>query len=238
MMPRSPLPAGPGVRARSHTMSDEILFYVSLTGLALLLAGWVWMVAVAWGQRRAWGLAVLLVPPTGLLFAPLHWPAARRPFLLGLVGLVAAATPPVLNRLMPVDLGPYEVMVEGERHLTLTGWDRDDYGVLRGRGDVVVLQMANADVTDETLALVAELKGLRELDLSGSQVTDGGLVRLAGLPRLERLRLANTGITDAGFQAYLATHPTLKELDLRGTQVSREAIAAWRGAQAGRRALR
>ncbi|MGE5153865.1 MAG: hypothetical protein ACM3ST_07605 [Bdellovibrio bacteriovorus] len=219
-------------------MNDDILFYGSLGGLTLLVIGWVWLVSVAWGQRRAWGLAVLLVPPTGLAFTLLHWPRARRPFLLGLVGLVAAATPPVLNRLLPVDLGPYEVMVEGDRHLTLTGWDRDDYGVLRERGDVVVLQMANPDVTDETLALVAELKGLRELDLSGSQVTDAGLARLAELPRLERLRLANTGITDAGFQTYLATHPTLKELDLRGTRVSREVIADWRGAQAGRRALR
>ena len=219
-------------------MNDDVLFYGSLAGLVLLLIGWLWLVRVAWGRQRGWGLAVLLLPPAGLPFALRHWPAARRPFLVGLVGLIAAATPPLLNRLLPVDLGPRDVLVEGERHLTLTGWDRRDYGIHRQHPDTLVLQMANADVTDETLALVAELKGLRELDLSGSQVTDGGLVRLAGLPRLERLRLANTGITDAGFQAYLATHPTLKELDLRGTQVSREAIAAWRGAQAGRRALR
>lgn len=219
-------------------MSDEILFYVSLAGLALLLAGWVWMVVVAWGQRGAWGLAVLLLPPAGLLFAPFHWPAARRPFLLGLAGLLAAAGPPVVNRLLPVDLGPYETVVEGERHLTLTGWDREDYGVLRERPDTVVLQMANLDVTDETLSLVAGLKDLRELDLSNTQVTDAGLARLAGLPRLERLRLANTAVTDAGLQSHLAAYPALRELDLRGTQVSKESIAAWRGAQPDRRALR
>jgi Leucine-rich repeat (LRR) protein len=110
--------------------------------------------------------------------------------------------------------------------------------MLRARGDAVVLQMANPDVTDATLALVAGLRNLRELDLSHSQVTDAGLARLAGLPRLERLRLADTRITDAGLQAHLAPHPALKKLDLRGTQVSTETITAWRGAKPGRRALR
>jgi Leucine-rich repeat (LRR) protein len=220
-------------------MNDDILFYGSLVGLALLVVAWLWLARVAWGQRRAWGLAVLILPPAGLLFALFHWPAARRPFLLGLVGLMAAATPPVLNRLLPVDLGPRDTLVEGERHLTLTGWDRGDYrGVLRQRGDTVVLQMANPDVTDDILALVAELKQLRELDLSGTQVTDAGLALLADLPRLERLRLANTPVTDAGFQAHLAPHPGLRELDLRDTQVTKETIAAWRSAQPGRRALR
>ncbi len=218
-------------------MNDDILFYGSLAGLTLLLIGWVWLVRVAWGQRRAWGLGVLILPPAGLPFAIAHWQAARRPFLLGLVGLVAAATPPVLNRLLPVDLGPRDVMVEDERHLTLTGWDRGDYGILRQRGDAVVLQMANPDVTDATLDLVAELRDLRELDLSTTQVTDAGLARLADLARLERLRLANTRITDAGFQAHLASHPTLKELDLRGTGVTRETLSAWRSAKPGRRAL-
>jgi hypothetical protein len=218
-------------------MNDDILFYGSLAGLTLLLIGWIWLVRVAWRQRRAWGLGVLILPPAGLLFAVAHWPAARRPFLLGLVGLVAAATPPVLNRLLPVDLGPRDVLVEGERHLTLTGWDRKDYGVLRQRPDTVVLQMSNPDVTDDTLALVAGLAALRELDLSNSAVTDAGLARLAELPQLERLRLANTGITDSGLQAHLASHPTLRELDLRGAQVSKEAITAWRGAKPARRAL-
>ncbi len=33
----------------------------------------------------------------------------------------------------------------------MNGWDRQDYGVLNGLKDVVVLQMANPDVSDETL---------------------------------------------------------------------------------------
>ena len=110
--------------------------------------------------------------------------------------------------------------------------------MLRARTDVVVLQMANADVTDETLQLLIEMTQLRELDLNNSQVSDAGLAALARLPALERLRLANTRITNEGFNEYLATSSTLVELDLRGTSVAKESVTRWRKAQPGRRALR
>ncbi|MFZ0791859.1 MAG: hypothetical protein WAM94_19775, partial [Chromatiaceae bacterium] len=83
-----------------------------------------------------------------------------------------------------------------------------------------------------------DLKQLRELDLNDTQVTDSGLALLAALPTLERLRLARTRITDAGFNEHLVPRPGLVELDLRGTQVTKEAISAWRAAKPGRRALR
>ena len=219
-------------------MNEDYLFFATLVGLALILVSWVWLVIVAWRQRPGWGLAILLFPPAGLLFAIGHLETARGPFILGLVGLIAAAGPPVVNRLLPVDLGPRDTLVDGERHITLTGWDRQDYGVLIGRSDVTVLQMANTDVTDETLRLLGDLKQLRELDLSNTQVTDSGLALLAALPTLERLRLARTRVTDAGFNQHLMPHPGLVELDLRGTQVTTEAISAWRAAKPGRRALR
>lgn len=219
-------------------MNEDYLFAASLAGLALLLAAWVWLIVVAWRKRAVWGLAVLIFPPSGLLFAIAHFPAARRPVMLGLVGLVAAAGPPAVNRLLPVDLGPRDALVNGERHITLTGWDRQDYSVLSGRSDVAVLQMANADVTDETLRLLGNLKQLRELDLNNTGITDSGLALLAAPPSLQRLRLANTAITDAGFKAHLMDLPTLMELDLRGTQVRTDAISKWRAAKPGRRALR
>ena len=50
-------------------MKEDYLFYVTLIGLALLVVGWLWMVVVAWRQRAGWGVAVLLFPPAGLLFA-------------------------------------------------------------------------------------------------------------------------------------------------------------------------
>ena len=219
-------------------MNETQLFAASLLGLALLLAGWVWVVVVAWQTRTAWGVAVLLFPPAGFLFAARHVTPARGPLALGLLGLVLAAGPPAVNRLLPVDLGPRDTLVDGDRHVTLTGWDRQDYSLLRGLTDVVVLQMANRDVTDDTLRRLGDLAQLRELDLNDTQVTDTGLPLLAKLPALKTLRLANTRITDAGFRAHLAPNTKLVELDLRGTQVGKETVGAWRRAQAGRRALR
>jgi len=219
-------------------MNEGHLFAVCLAGLALLLIGWVWVTVVAWRYRSAWGLGVLLVPPAGLLFAIRHFGAARAPLAVGMLGFLLAAGPPVVNRLLHVDLGPRDALVDGERHVTLTGWDRDDYRLIRDLTDVVVLQMANPDVTDTTLRLLGGLDQLRELDLNNTQVTDAGLALLAQLPALQRLRLANTPITDAGFRQHLARSTRLRELDLRGTQVSRETVDAWRHAQPGRRALR
>lgn len=219
-------------------MNEDYLFLVTLFGLALMLAGWVWLIVAAWRQWPGWGIATLLFPPAGLAFAIGHFPAARGPLILGLAGLLMTAAPPVLNRLLPVDLGPRDVLVDGERHLTLTGWDRHDYRVLSARSDAAVLQMANADVDNETLRLLGDFKELRELDLNDTQVTDSGLALLAALPALERLRLARTHISDAGFKKHLMPLPGLVELDLRGTRVTPESISAWRAARAGRRALR
>ena len=55
---------------------------------------------------------------------------------------------------------------------------------------MAVLQMANPDVTDQSLESLREMKALRELDLNGSQVTDAGLEILKELPALASLRLA------------------------------------------------
>ena len=219
-------------------MNEGHFFAVSLAGMALLLIGWLWVTKVAWRHGSAWGLGVLLFPPAGLLFAIRHFGAARAPLAVGLLGLLLAAGPPVVNRLLPVDLGPRDALVGGERHVTLTGWDRDDYQIVRELTDVVVLQMANSDVTDATLRLLGGLDQLRELDLNNTQVTDAGLALLAQLPALQRLRLANTRITDAGFRQHLAGMRRLRELDVRGTQVDSETVDAWRRAQPGRRALR
>src|SRR5262249_8935235 len=101
--------------------------------------------------------------------------------------------------------------------------------------DVVVLQMANPDVTDESIAPLKEMKGLQELDLSGTQVTDVGLTILKDLPALARLRLARTKITDQGFHDALFAKESLMQLDLRGTQVSHETGRAWHDAKPDRR---
>ena len=98
--------------------------------------------------------------------------------------------------------------------------------------------MANADVTDDTLALLADMTRLRRLDISHSQVTDDGLWRLTALPALRELYLTGTKVTDKGVREALMPHPALKMLDVRQTAVTAAAVAEWRKAQPGRRALR
>src|SRR5262249_43353571 len=159
--------------------------------------GWIWLLVVAFRVRRLWGLGLLLVPPLALLFIPIHFHRVRWPTTLLVLGLIVVGVPLGVNYYHQhfVDLGPREKMVDGELHITLTGWDQKDYSILRHRPRVGVLQMANADVDDQTLAYLDGLDQLRELDLSGTQISDDGLAILARLPRLEALWLSRTKIT-------------------------------------------
>lgn len=191
----------------------EFCFYV---GVALTLVAVIWLLRCLFGGRFR---QVLL--PAGLL----------------LVGTLFLIGPAIVSHSMAVDLGPRETMVEGERHITLTGWDGSSYEFLAGKADTIVLQIGNADVTDATLELLSGMSQLRELDLNDATVTDVGLAILAKLPALRTLRLRATQISDAGFRRHLAPMPTLKQIDLRETPVSAEAVEEWKSAEAGRRAF-
>jgi|GEM_PF-471198 len=218
--------------------SEQGAFLFLATGLVLIAVGFLALVISAFRVRIPWGVGTLLFPPVGLVFACRHWPKSRVPAALILVGLVIAGAPVVLTRyVLPIDLGPRERIVDGERHLTLTGWDRHDYSFLSQKPDVVVLQMANPDVTDRTLDLLKGMSRLRELDLERTAITDQGLRILARLPSLEILRLKDTKITDAGFRDTMGASETLRMIDLRGTSVASGTIQAWRRAKPGRRAL-
>ena len=219
-------------------LNETYLFYATVTGLVLLIVAWIWLVILAFRRAWSWGFGVLLFPPLAIVFCCRPEREVRWPVRLLLVGVLLVAVPPLLNRLLPIDLGPYEKVVDGERHLTLTGWDQRRYDFLAGERDLVVLQMANADVTDATLQFLTGMDKLRELDLNNTAITDAGLAPLARLPALERLRLKNTKISDAGFREILSQAPALRELDLSGTAVTAESVAAWRKEKPGRRAMR
>jgi hypothetical protein len=216
---------------------ERASIYLFLGGLALAAIGLLWFLVAAFRTKWWWGLGVILLPPLSLFFLTRHGRKVEIPLVLMLLGGAVAAVPPAYSLVVPIDLGPRERIVDGELHLTLTGWDRKDYSVLKAKPKAVVLQMANPDVTDATLKHLGGMDGLRELDLNDSQVTDAGLKALEGLAKLETLRLRNTKVTDAGFAASLAPREALRQLDLRGTRVSREAVKAWRDAKAGRRAV-
>lgn len=191
----------------------EYCFYLGL--LLVLTAALLFIKNLVTGRFRKWAL------PLGLL----------------VLGSLLVAGPAVLSRTMAVDLGPREEIVNTERHLSLTGWDRQNYDFLAAKQDTVVLQMGNPDVTDETLNLLAKMQQLRELDLNDSAITDKGLEKLAALPALTTLRLRGTRITDAGFRQHLAPLSNLQNLDLRQTAVTPETVEQWKAAQPSRRAF-
>lgn len=220
-------------------MLEAYGYYFLIPGLVLLLAGYFGFIVAGFRTHWAWGVG-MLVPVVPLLFVVRHFGRSRGPLLLSLLGVATFSVPVAVNRYQQghLDLGPYEKQVEGEKHLTLTGWDRKDYAVLMQHHDAVVLQMANPDVDDATLANLSGMEQLRELDLNETQVTDAGLAVLARLPRLRTLRLKNTAISLNGFREQLAPLPNLQELDLRGTTVPSSALRAWKAENPERRYLR
>lgn len=229
-------------------MRELILTGILVAGVVFITIGQFWILIRAFQTRWWWGILVFLLPPLSLLFAIAYFPRVRGPLAVIGLGAVLAGGAFGANALVNRFAGfgdrdkMVAVEVDGttreERHITLTGWDQSDYTVLRHRPDVVVLQMANADVSDQTMVVLREFKDLRELDLNDTGVTDAGLAALASLPGLTELRLRGTKITDEGFREHLLPKAGLRMLDLRQTAVTRETVAEWKKAQSGRRVLR
>ncbi len=192
----------------------EFLFYL---GLILLGIGGIWGLISLLGRR---------------------WNRLKYPAMLLLLGVASIAAPAIYTRFEIVDLGPRLSLVDGEKHITLTGWDGENYAMLELHPETIVLQMANANVSDETLTYLRGMANLRELDLNDSQVTDDGMPVLAKLTALEVIRLRGTKITDAGLREHLSRLPSLKRLDLRATSVTAEAIEEWKSEGEDRRAFR
>jgi hypothetical protein len=213
-------------------------YYILGVGVLLAALAWVWLLVRAFKTHKAWGWCLLLFPPTFLPFVLFRLKRARPPLALMLLGGVVVATALVLPQFKERfgTASEREKMVNGELHLTLTGWDKADYSFLEERPDAVVVQMANPDVTDETLRHLEGMTLLKELDLENTGITDEGLAVLARLPALESLRLSNTGITDEGFRKYLMGKETLLNLDLTGTKrVTSKTLRQWKAAREGRK---
>lgn len=209
--------------------------YLLLAGLLLATIGLAWLIVNAFREHIGWGLAVLLVTALAApVFLILHFRRAWLPILLVLLGglLIAVAFLAPILHVSWYGLGEWESVVDGEVHLTLTGWSKsaDDYAMLEKRDDVVVLQMANEDVTDETLLYLKNMTRLRELDLERASITDEGLKTLKSLPALEDVRLRKTKITDAGFREHVLPLPKLKNVDVRDTQVTSKTMREWKKA--------
>src|SRR5262249_36184791 len=165
-----------------------------------------------------------------ILFICWHFRKARGPvFVLGLACVALAVTYGLsYYERHFVPLRPYEQVVDGELRLTLTGLKDFDYSSLQGRQEIVVLQMANADVDDRTLEYLKGLDRLRMLDLSDTGITDAGLAIVAELPGPQELHLARTKITDDGFRKYLLPKESLLKVNLTGTEVKGMTKREWK----------
>jgi hypothetical protein len=214
-------------------MFEQYLFYLLSGGFIMLLLGYLWLIIAAFQLHRRWGIATMLFPPTLIPLLYKHRQAVLGPTMLIIAGtlLISGAYGVNYYTTHHLDLGEREKMVELERHLTLTGWDKADYSFLRNKTDTVVLQMANADVTDDTLDFLADMKQLRELDVSYSQVSDAGLARLKTLPALAKLFVRKTALTDEGFREQLLNQETLLELDARNTGIKSATLREWKEKQ-------
>jgi hypothetical protein len=178
-----------------------------------------------------------------LLVSFRRWPLSRWPLRLFVAGILLSAAPFAYTHLLePIIFRyfrpPYVAEVNGETHVTLTGIPNYDYAKLTRFQDAAVLQMANPDVTDETLKILRDFKQLKELDLNDTAITDEGLAELRHCARLESLRLKNTKITDAGFRAHLFDRDSLKEIDVRETQVKSKTLRDWKMQKEGRKFLK
>ena len=91
--------------------------------------------------------------------------------------------------------------------------------------NVVALRLRKMRLTDVSLAQIARLKRLRELDITNSPISDRGLASLAVNKHIVELSLVETLITDDGL-VDLASIPTLDWLDLRETAVTDAGVSS------------
>lgn len=189
----------------TRPMPEKLSLPLLAVGGALLLVGLLWLMVVAFR--------------TGFL------KKALLPVLVVLLGVITAGFIPVYNTVYkpPVQTTAQEekkttASGQVEERITLTGAVRDEYAKLKAGSKYAVIQWANADVTDEDAAVLADQTELREVDLSNSQVTDATLERLVKLPKLTRLYAAKTKMTADGVKKLVLDNPDCKltEIDVRG----------------------
>lgn len=212
-------------------LTEQTGFFILVGGLVLVAVGYLLLVVRAFCTSTWWGLAALLFAPLGgLIYAGAHWRRALFPLAVVLLGGLVAASPIVINRLVPVKKEEIKNVTTGETDLTVTGLTGYDYASLRTKTDLTVLQMANPDVTDATVEHLRGLTHLKRLDLSDTAITDASLPLLSALPALEDVKLARTKVTDDGVKKLLAEAKRLRAIDVRGTDVKTATLRDWKNA--------
>lgn len=246
-------------------MSLEQIGVMMLALSALIsFSAYVWCLIEGFGVHWSWGVGMLVLGPiVAIPFLIMHRAQRKWPLRLFAASLLLSAIPYAANAIharyipdgpiritVPVAASnPATTQVAGnedhqhdppaatEIHLTYTGVAQPNYATIAESPTAKVVQMANPDVTDETLQHLSSLTGLRELDLDHTSISDAGLECLQKFTGLEDLRLGHTGITDAGFRQHILPIKSLKRLNLIGTAVSSATVREWKAAGEGRKCL-
>jgi len=98
------------------------------------------------------------------------------------------------------------------------------------------LDLARTRISSAGMDGLANLTGLRVLDLAYAELDDAGLAKLAPLRQLETLNLDSTHVTDAGVKL-LTGFPKLRQLDMYHSLLTAQGLAALRAAVPGLRVI-
>ena len=121
--------------------------------------------------------------------------------------------------------------------LGITGRGVTDAGLARlaASHQFDALVLTSTGVTSAGLSALSGQSGLASLALDHTEVDDAGVATLSALPLLQTLFLAETKLTDAGLLALVNAAPQLRHLDVGGTRVTPEGLAAARKLRPGLR---
>jgi hypothetical protein len=95
----------------------------------------------------------------------------------------------------------------------------------RLKEQIVWLDLARTDVSDENIRAIGDLSLLRRLNLEYSNVTDAGLDAIASLQDLQYLNIVGTKVTDNGLQ-HLSACKNLRKVFAYQTAITDDAISA------------
>jgi hypothetical protein len=114
----------------------------------------------------------------------------------------------------------------GKVHLTA-----EDYSMIARSKKARLLDLSDAEVTDDGLKVIAGAPALEAIFVGGEKVTDAGMKVLAGCKSLEMVGLVSTKkVTDEGVKE-LAALPNLHTLSLSGVTLTGAGFAAFAGSE-------
>ena len=147
---------------------------------------------------------------------------------------------PAIPAAPPIDIETYQMLIaQGliinelaeksnllEANLSITGKMINDIDLsllLKLKEQLIWMQLANTNTTDQDMQAIGQLTELRKLNLSQNKLTDQGIQEIIGLSKLEVLNLYGNHITDSSI-TMLSNLEALKKLYVWKTEISPEMV--------------